>query len=120
MNEGDGMQHSEMKGKTRKEHLRRIGLILKTELNSTNKITAINSLAVPVVLYYYNVVNRNLSEVNKLDTKTRKRFTRHRRHHPKSNVDCLYVPRNRVGRGMIQLEMSYKTTTIGLAEYLDN
>ena len=120
VNEGDGIQHSKMKGKIRKECLRRVGLILKTELNSKNKITAINSLAVPVVVYSFNIVNWNHSELRKLDAKSRKRFTCHRMHHPKSDVDRLYVPRNQGGRGMIQLEMSYKTTTIGLAEYLDN
>ena len=120
VNEGDGIQHSKMKGKIRNECLRMVGLILKTELNSKNKITAINSLAVPVVIYSFNIVNWNLSELRKLDAKIRKRFTRHRMHHPKSGDDRLYVPRNQGGRGMIQLEMSYKTTTIGLAEYLGN
>ena len=120
VNEGDGIQHSKMKGKIRKECLRRVGLILKTELNSKNKITAINSLAVPVVIYSFNIVNWNLTELRKLDTKIRKRFTCHRMHHPKSDVDRLYVFRNQGGTGMTQLEMSYKTTTIGLAEYLGN
>ena len=118
--EGDGIQHSKMKGKIRKECLRRLRLILTTELNSKNKITAINSLAVPVVVYSFNIVSWNLSELRKLDAKIRKRFTCHRMHHPKSDVDRLYVPRNQRDRGMIQLEMSYKTTAIGLAEYLDN
>ena len=120
VNEGDGKQHSKMKGKIRKECLRRVGLILKTELNSKNKITAIDSLAIPVVIYSFNIVNWNLSELRKLDAKIRKRFTCHRMHHPKSGDDRLYVPRNKGGRGMIQLEVSYKTTTIGLAEYLGN
>ena len=120
VNEGDGIQHSKMKGKIRKECLRWAGLILKTELNSKNKITAINSLAVPVVIYSFNIVNWNPSELRKLDTKIRKRFTCHRMIHPKSDVDRIYVPRNQGGRGMIQFEISYKTTTIGLAEYLDN
>ena len=34
-------------------------------------------------------------------------------HYPKANVDRLYIPRNEGGRGMIQLELSYKTSTIG-------
>ena len=41
-------------------------------------------------------------------------------HHPKSDVDRLYIPRNRGGRGMIQLELSYKTSTIGLCKYLES
>ena len=39
-------------------------------------------------------------------------------HHLKSDVDRLYLPRTEGGRGLIQLEFSYKSTTIGLDEYL--
>ena len=39
-------------------------------------------------------------------------------HHPKSDVDKLYLRRTEGGRGLIQLELSYKTTTIGLHKYL--
>ena len=36
-------------------------------------------------------------------------------HHTKSDVDRLYLPRTEGGRGaIIQLELSYKSTTIGL------
>ena len=31
---------------------------------------------------------------------------RNRMHHPKADVDRLYIPRNEGGRGMIQLELS--------------
>ena len=49
VDESDGIQHSKMKEKIRKEYNRRVRLILRTELNGRNKIEAINSLAVPVV-----------------------------------------------------------------------
>ena len=35
-------------------------------------------------------------------------------HHPKADVDRLYIPRKAGGRGLVQLEITYKTTTIGL------
>ena len=38
-------------------------------------------------------------------------------HHPKSDVDRLYLPRTEGGGGLVQLELSYKTTTIGLDKY---
>ena len=37
-------------------------------------------------------------------------------HHPKADVDRLSIPRNEGGRGIIQLELSYKTT-IGQHKY---
>ena len=53
-----------------------------------------------------------------LDGKTRKFLTKERMHHPKSDVDRIYLPRSSGGRGLIQIETTYKTTTIGLATYL--
>ena len=46
-------------------------------------------------------------------------LTLERMHHPKSDVDRLYLPRNEGGRGLIQLETAYKVTTIGLDTYIN-
>ena len=107
VNEGKGIQHNAMKEKIRKEYYRRIRSIMKTELNSRNRIQAINSLAVPVVQYSFNIINWNLSDLQRMDTKTRKLMTTNRMHHPKADIDRIYLPRKEGGRGIIQLEMSY-------------
>ena len=57
VSEGDQVQHSQMKEKIRKEYYRRIRMVLKSELNSANKLEAINTLAVPVVTYSFNIIN---------------------------------------------------------------
>ena len=49
VDESDGIQHSKMKEKIRKEYNRRVRLILRTELYGRSKVEAINSLAVPVL-----------------------------------------------------------------------
>ena len=118
VSEGDGVQHSQMKEKIRKEYCRRIRMVLKSVLNSTNKLEAINTLAVPLVTYTFNIKNWTLQELAKLDTKTRKFLTMYKMHHPKSDVDRLFLPRTEGGRGLIQLELSYKSTTISLDKYL--
>ena len=80
---------------------------------------AINTLAIPVIAYSFNIIEWKLEEIRKLDRKTRKLLTLERMHHPKSDVDRLYLPRNEGGRGLIQLKTAYKTTTIGLDTYLN-
>ena len=40
-------------------------------------------------------------------------------HHPKVVIECLYIKWENDGRELIQLELTYKTTTIGLKKYLD-
>ena len=118
VNEGDGIKHASTKEKIRKEYYQRIRLVLKTELNSKNRIEAINTLAVPVVQYSFNIINWTLADLNRLDTKTCKLLTSNKMHHPKADVDRLYLPRSSGGRAMIELETSYKTTTIGMQKYL--
>ena len=49
--EADRVQHSQMKEKIQKEYYHRIRMVLKSELNSANKLEATNTLAVTVVPY---------------------------------------------------------------------
>ena len=112
--EGDGIQHGKTKDKIRKECYRRARGALQSELNVKNKLEAINTLAAPVVTYSLNVVNWNLDEIKRIDRKIRKLVTSNRMHHPKPDASRMYIPRTERGRGMTNLEMAYKTTTITL------
>ena len=38
-------------------------------------------------------------------------------HHPKADIDRLYVKRKEGGRGLVQVEAAYKTEVINTAEY---
>jgi hypothetical protein len=49
--EDEGIQHQQMKERWKQEYNRRLRMILKSELNVRNKITAIGALAVPVLRY---------------------------------------------------------------------
>ena len=56
VNESNGIQHVTMKEKIRKECYRRVRAILKTELNSANRIQAINAFAIPAVTYSFCMI----------------------------------------------------------------
>ena len=109
-----------MKQKLKTELVRRTELILKTELNSNNRITAINTLAIPVITYNFSIIDWNLREVKQLDVKIREMMATHIMHHPKADTHRLYLPRSSGERGLTQLELSYKTSTIGLFRYLNS
>ena len=79
---------------------------------------AINTLAITVAKYSSNIINWTIPGIRGPDTKIRKLLTCNRMHHPKANVNRLCIPRNEGGRGMIQLELSYKRSTIGQHKYL--
>ena len=70
-----------------------------------------------VVTYNFNIINWTIPEI-KFDTKIRKLLTCNRVHHPKADINRIYTPRNDGVRGMIQLELSYKTWTISQHKYL--
>jgi len=44
-------------------------MILKSELNAKNKITAIGGLAIPVLIYSFDNINWRLEEIRKIDRK---------------------------------------------------
>jgi hypothetical protein len=107
------------KEKLKKECLRRLRLVLGTELSAKNKIQATGLLAVPVLRYNFGIINWHQEELQKLDWKTRKILTIHGQHHPKADVDRLYVPRKQGGRGLMQLEAAHAVEITKLVEYVD-
>jgi len=40
-------------------------------------------------------------------------------HHPKADMDRLYVKMKEGGRGLVQIEAAYKAEIINIAEYLN-
>ena len=53
-----------------------------------------------------------------MDIKVRKQIKCHRMHHPRADIKCLYIKKENGGRGLIQQELTYKITTIGLKNHL--
>jgi hypothetical protein len=47
-------------------------------------------------------------------------LTIHGQHHPKADIDRLYVPRKDGGRGLVQIEGAYLTEVIKLKEYVEH
>ena len=120
ISESAGISHSKMKKDIKKEYIRRLRMILKSQLNAKNKISAINSLAVPIISYSFTIVNWTDAEIIQIDRKTRKLLTCHGAHHPKADVDRLYLKRADGGRGLLQIEITNKITVIGMQEYLES
>jgi len=96
-------------------------MILKSELNVRNKITAIGALVVPVLRYSFDirVINWRIEELKQIDRKTRRMLTMYKMHHPKADIDRLHVKRKEGGRRLVQVEAAYKAEIINIAEYLN-
>ena len=55
-----------MKESLEKEYLTRVRKVLKSDLNSSNKIKAINNWAIPNLTYGYGVIKWSLTDLEKL------------------------------------------------------
>ena len=120
MDEGEGLQHHKMKAKVMKEYKRRIKPVLKSELNARNKIAAINTLAVPVILYSYGGIDWKLDEIQNLDKMTRKHLCMNQMLAKKADIHQIYLACQEGGRSLKNLEKEYKATMIGLQMYMTN
>ena len=118
MEEGEGVQHHQMKVKIKKEYKQGIKLVLNSELNARNRIAAINTLAVPVVLYSYGIIDWKLNEIQDLDKMTRKQLCMNWMLAKKADVDRIYLPCQEGGRSLMNLEKEYKATMVGLHKYM--
>lgn len=63
--ESHDMEYNDEKGKLKKEYLRRMRLILSTELIANSKIQTIGSLAVPGLNHTYGIINWHQGELIK-------------------------------------------------------
>jgi hypothetical protein len=97
-----------MKEILKQEYNKRLRIILKSELNARNKITAIGALAVLVLRYNFGVINWRIENIKKIDRETRKILTMYEVHHPKADIDRLYVKRKEGGRGLDKLKRHIK------------
>jgi hypothetical protein len=107
--ESDSIQHQQMKERLKKEYTSRLRMILKSELNAKNKIRATGALTAPVLTYSFGIINWRLEEIKKIDRKTRKLLTMYKMHHPKADIDRLYIKRKEGVRSLSQIEAAYKT-----------
>ena len=61
-----------------------------------------------------------MEELRELDQMTRKQMNIYKSLHPKSDIDRLYVPRKKGGRGLRSLEDLVLIEKTSLAEYVNN
>jgi hypothetical protein len=68
-------------------------MILKSDVNARNTITAIGALAVPVLRYRLGIIKWRLEEMKQIDRKTRKMLIiySYKMLHPKADIDRLYI-----------------------------
>lgn len=98
-----GINSKKIKQDLMTETKRRITKILKTKLCGQNMVTAVNTYALPVLMYSFGVINWTITDLVNINRQIRVMFTKHRAHHPRSSVERFHLPRKMGGRGVIDM-----------------
>ena len=118
--QADDIKHKQVKKKTLSVYNKRVRKILKSKLNGGHIIKAINSWALPVVRYTVGIIDWTQAELEDLDRKTRKVMSAHHALHPQSNVVRLFLPRQKGGRGLLQIKQTVEEEKRALNNYIKN
>ena len=117
--ESERIEQGKMKEKIRKEYVRRLKMILKSQLKARNKTLAIKTLAIPVITYSCGIVDWFQVELNQLDITTRKMFHAHKSIYKGQYISRMYTKRTEGGMGMTEIDAIYKKEIVGIGKYLE-
>ena len=95
-------------------------MILKSELSSKHTFEAINSYPIPALSHGFPVLDWTITELDIIDSETRKMLQQYHAMHSQSEVTRLYLPRKTGGRGLINITNPYKNAIINFSSYLLN
>lgn len=112
-----GINHTKIKEHLKEIVMTRITKICQTELNSGNKIKAINTWAIPALSYSFGIVKWSQTDIDNILTLIRVEMTKHRMHHPKAAQERVFLPREEGGRGIINIRQLHNNQIIKLRQY---
>ncbi|KAL1447680.1 hypothetical protein WDU94_000543, partial [Cyamophila willieti] len=111
------IEQNRVKEQITKEYNRRLSMIAKTHLNSRNLSKAINTFAIPILTYSFGIVNWSETDLESLERKIRTTLTKNSKHHPRSAIERISLPRNQGGRGIVAIKDLHKKQIHNLSQY---
>ena len=107
------------KERVRKELFLRCKKIWNSELSATHKATAHNVFAISMLLPTFGIIDWTIEELKDIDIKIRKILSMSGNFHPNSDVDRLYVPRFKNGRGLKSVQTAFECRIVSLSKHLE-
>ncbi|CAG5056649.1 unnamed protein product [Parnassius apollo] len=114
------VDHREIRTRVTTEYQRRLKAILKSSLNGKKTFKAINTFAIPVLMYTFGIVKWLETEPESVEGSTHVLLTKYRIHHPKSAVERITIPRTEGGRGLIDIKRQHTRQIENLQQYFWN
>nr|CAI5866712.1 unnamed protein product [Callosobruchus analis] len=82
----------------------RLTRLLKTQLNSRNLTKAINTFAIPVLTYSFDIIKWSHTDIENIHILIRSELTKHRMSHPNACKERLTINTKQGGRGIIDIQ----------------
>ena len=114
----DYVKENNMIRNFQREYFRRSKPVMRRQLNGQKKIRALNTRAISMLRYGAGILDWRKNVLNEMDRKTRKIMTINKEFHPKSNINRLYVPRSKGGRGLLSCKSPIMTEENSLGWYI--
>ncbi|XP_047019155.1 uncharacterized protein LOC124637519 [Helicoverpa zea] len=111
------INQKETKDNLKKKFKHRLNTISRSQLNSRNSSKAINSFAIPVLTYSFGIINWSQGDLLNLQRVINTTLTAHRKHHPRSCVQRMTLPRREGGRGIIDVVNLHNRQITNLRQY---
>ena len=93
-------------------------MLVDTELNDANLISAINAKVIPVASYPMNICKFRNGELNQLDQVIKKELHAKNMLGRQASNERLYLKREAGGRGLKSMKDVYKETRLRVACYM--
>lgn len=112
-----GIKQTEIKEALRKKFGNRLRSILRTQLNTRNKTIAINTYAIPILIYSFGIISWTKTDIEELERSIRVSLTKNRMRHPKAAIERITLPHEEGGLGITDLKMSLEKQIHRLRQY---
>ncbi|XP_050549514.1 uncharacterized protein LOC126910674 [Spodoptera frugiperda] len=105
------------KNKLTAKYKHRLNMLIRSQLTSRNLIKSINTFAIPVLTYSFGIINWSKADLTKLQRLINTSLTKNRKHHPRSCVQRITLPRDEGGRGLIDVQNLHNQQIINLRNF---
>ena len=113
-----GIQTKTVFKRVKEEVLKRMKIIINTELNDSNLIKAINMKVIPVAAYAMNICKFSIAELKELDQIIKKQLRGKNMLGRQASDERLYLKREKGGRVLKSLRHVYKETRLRVVCYM--
>ena len=98
------IHHKQIKIDINNKFKGRLQKVLNTNLNAYNTTKAINTFVIPILTYSFGIIKWSQTDLQKQQRVINTSMTKYRKHHPRSCVQRLTLPKYEGGRGIIDIK----------------